>query len=129
VTSRLTNFEIYGEQPEALAAFYRDLFGWEIEKVDGIDYWRIAIGDAGAPLTGGGLTRPPDFGHQGWMPFVEVGSVDDALAIVGRHGGSILKERTAVPRTAWHAVIADPAGNRMLIWEADPTAFPLPEPD
>ena len=43
---RLTNFEIYGDEPEALAAFYRELLGWRIERAEGVDYWRIAI-DAG----------------------------------------------------------------------------------
>ncbi|MFO1067621.1 MAG: hypothetical protein U1E14_03770 [Geminicoccaceae bacterium] len=39
------------------------------------------------------------------------------------------KPRTPVPRTAWYAVIADPAGNAFAVWEPDPTAFPLPMPD
>ncbi|MFK8250098.1 VOC family protein [Ancylobacter terrae] len=129
MAARLTNFEIYGDDPEALAAFYRALFGWPIERVEGVDYWRIPIDAAAPALAGGGLTRPPAFGHTGWMNFFQVDSVDDALALTPRLGGRVLKEKTAVPRTAWHAVIADPAGNAFLIWEPDPLAFPLPEAD
>jgi predicted enzyme related to lactoylglutathione lyase len=34
----LTNFEIYSDEPEALAAFYRELLGWRIERAEGVDY-------------------------------------------------------------------------------------------
>ena len=40
-TSSVTHFEIYAEEPAKLADFYRDLFGWEIEKTPEIDYSRI----------------------------------------------------------------------------------------
>jgi hypothetical protein len=63
------------------------------------------------------------------MPFVQVASCEAALATAERLGGAVLKERTAVPRVAWQGVVADPAGNRFLVWESDPLAFPPPEPD
>jgi predicted enzyme related to lactoylglutathione lyase len=129
VTGRLTNFEIYGDDPEALATYYREIFGWRIEKAEGVDYWRIAIDADSKPLTSGGIARRPLFGQQGWMNFVEVDDLDATLAAATRLGGAILKEKTAGPRTAWHAVIADPAGNAFLVWQADPLAFPPPEPD
>ena len=56
-------------------------------------------------------------------------SVSEALAITERHGGRILKPRTAVPRTGWYAVLADQAGNAFAIWEPDASAFPPPMPD
>ena len=126
--SRLTHFEIYGDEPEKLAAFYSELLGWRIERAEGVDYWRIAV-DAPAVVAGGGIVRPPAFAHRGWMNFVEVESIDAALAAVNRLGGAVVKEKSAVPKTAWHAVIADPAGNAFVIWQPDPTAFPMPEPD
>ena len=44
MTSSVTHFEIYAEEPARLAAFYRALFGWKIDKAPGIDYWRIDTG-------------------------------------------------------------------------------------
>ncbi|SHF06618.1 hypothetical protein SAMN02745157_1556 [Kaistia soli DSM 19436] len=129
MAGHLTNFEIYGDEPEALVAFYRGLFGWRIERVEGVDYWRITLDAEAAPLSAGGIARRPRFEQQGWMNFVEVDSIDETIDAVTRLGGSIVKEKTAVPRTAWHAVIADPAGNTCLVWQHDPTAFPMPEPD
>ena len=129
MAGRLTNFEIYGDDPEALATFYSELLGWRIARADGIDYWRIAIDTEAAPLATGGIARRPAFTQRGWMNFVEVESLDATLKAAKRLGGTILKQKTAVPRTAWHAVIADPAGNAFLVWQPDPLAFPPPEPD
>ena len=41
MTGVLTHFEVYGEDPGKLAQFYARLFGWQIEKAPGVDYWRI----------------------------------------------------------------------------------------
>ncbi len=129
MAGRLSHFEIYGDDPDKLAEFYRELLGWRIERVEGVDYWRISTGAETGSLGAGGIARRPSFDHAGWMNFVEVDSLDAALETAKRLGGTILKEKTAVPRTAWHAVIADPAGNSFLVWEPDPQAFPLPMPD
>jgi hypothetical protein len=39
--SAVTHFEIYATEPGKLADFYRTLFGWQLDKAPGIDYWRI----------------------------------------------------------------------------------------
>jgi len=126
---RVTNFEIYGDEPERLANFYHELLGWQIEPAEGIDYWRIAIEPEEGGLAHGGITRRPAFTHQGWLNFIEVDSLDSTIETARCLGGTIVKDKTAVPRTAWHAVIADPAGNAFLVWQADQNAFPPPEPD
>lgn len=41
MTNSLTHFEIYGEQPAGLADFYRRVFGWQIEQMTAVDYWRM----------------------------------------------------------------------------------------
>lgn len=121
----LSHVEIFGGEPEKLADLYCELFGWRIEKAPGIDYWRIE-GDAGAA---GGVARRSPVELQGWLPYVQVPSVSDAIEVTERHGGRVLKARTAVPRAAWYAVLADTAGNAFAVWEPDPTAFPPPMPD
>jgi uncharacterized protein len=124
MTGKLTHFEIYGDDPEALAAFYRGVLGWTVERAPGVDYWRIQAGDQS-----GGIAYPPSFARRGWMNFVQVDSVEAALDAAVAAGGAVLKPRSAVPKTAWHAVVADPAGSAFVVWEPDPLAMPLPEPD
>ena|SRR5208282_4623683 len=46
----LTHFEIYGDEPSGLANFYGKVFGWEVEQMPGIAYWRINTGSLCADL-------------------------------------------------------------------------------
>lgn len=124
MTGRLTHFEIYGDDPDSLGDFYRTVLGWSVERVPGVDYWRVLAGDQA-----GGIAYPPAYSRQGWMNFVQVGSVQDALDAAVAAGGTVVKPRSAVPKTAWHAVIADPVGSMFVVWEPDPLAMPMPMPD
>lgn len=129
MAAAVTHFEIFAEEPAKLADFYRTLLGWRIEKAPGVDYWRIDTGAAGGEGIGGGLTYRPIQGPRSWVHYVHVASLEGTVAEVNRLGGSVVRPKTAVPKTAWYAVVADPEGNLFAVWQADPTAFPPPEPD
>ncbi len=125
----VTHFEIYGEYPVALADFYRKAFGWEVEQMPGINYWRIKPGAGDGPALHGGLTSRAIPGLNGWMLYVQVDSLDELEARIQSLGGAIVRPRTAVPKTAWVTIVSDPAKNIFGVWEADPKAFPMPDPD
>jgi uncharacterized protein len=125
----VTHFEIYGEAPAKLAQFYASLFDWQIEKAPGVDYWRIRTEPKSDTGFEAGLTYRPVAGPNCWLHYVTVASVDEALSRAERMGASMVRPKTAVPRTGWYAVLADPQGNSFAIWQTDPTAFPPPEPD
>ena len=127
--SRVTHFEIYGDAPAKLAEFYQELFGWRIERAEGVDYLRIHLDPSDTSTAGGGLTYRPALDLRGWMQFVNVESIDESISVAERGGGKVLRPKTAVPRTAWYAVLADPEGNEFAIWQPDARAFPPPEPD
>lgn len=129
VPGRTTHFEIYGDNPEKLAAFYASLFGWAMDKLEGIDYWRIRQDPADTGKVDGGLTYRPRADPKGWLQFIDVESIDASLAAAEEMGATVVRPKTAVPRTAWVAVLADPAGNMFAIWQPDATAMPMPEPD
>lgn len=126
-TSKVTHFEIYGSDPARLAEFYRRVLGWSVEKAAGIDYWRIQPGPQHA--LGGGITYRPDGAPSGWLSYAQVASLDDALALVVELGGTIIRPKTAVPKTAWYAMVADCEGNVFSLWQPDRAAFPPYEPD
>ena len=125
MVATVTHFEIYGDDLPNLADFYQSLFGWQITKAPGIDYHTVKTG-AGV---GGGLSRRPIDEPRSWVHYVSVPSVDEAVARVVDLGGTVVRGRTAVPKTAWYAVVADPEGNIFAVWQADPTAFPPALPD
>ena len=88
----------------------------------------IDTGANGASLRGG-LSHRPIEGPQSWVHYVSVDSLDSSVETVERLGGRVVRERTAVPKAAWYAVVADPAGNIFALWQPDPHAFPPAEPD
>ena len=77
----------------------------------------------------GGLTYRPFPGPRSWVHYVHVDSLDHMVAEVVRLGGEVLRSKTAVPKTAWYAVVADPEGNIFAVWQPDKAAMPAPEPD
>lgn len=129
-----THAEVFGEDPAALAAFYRAVLGWTVTQAEGVDYWRIAAPPAGdAQPFAGGITHRPDFmadlKRGGWLPYARVDDLEACVAAAARLGGTLVREPTAVPRTGWYAVIADPAGNMFAAFQTDPKAMPIPMPD
>jgi predicted enzyme related to lactoylglutathione lyase len=42
-------------------------------------------------------------------------------------GGKLVRPKTAVPKTAWYAVVEDPEGNIFAVYLHDPLAMPMPE--
>jgi uncharacterized protein len=129
MTNVLTHFEIYGDKPTELAEFYRKLFGWRVEQIEAVDYWRIHTGSGETNALNGGLTYKalPDL--NGWLLYVQVSALDETVELIKSLGGAVIRPKTAVPRTAWVTIVADPAKNIFGVWQADPNAFPLPEPD
>ena len=54
--NRFTHFELATDDLEKTAAFYRNVFGWQIQKWEGpVDYWLVTSGDASTPGINGGL--------------------------------------------------------------------------
>jgi uncharacterized protein len=127
--SSVTHFEIYASEPGKLADFYRTLFGWQLEKAPGIDYWRIQTEPSHTNSFNGGLTYRPIPEPRSWVHYVNVESIDEAIEKVQHLGGEVLRPKTAVPKTAWYAIVKDPEGNIFAVWQPDSTAFPPPEPD
>jgi hypothetical protein len=127
--SSVTHFEIYAEEPSRLAEFYRTLLGWRIEKAPGVDYWRIETGSEASTAIGGGLLFRPIQGIRSWVHYLHVDALDQIVERIVELGGAVVRPKTAVPKTAWYAVVADPEGNIFAVWQADSLAMPMPEPE
>jgi len=111
MTASVTHFEIFAEEPAKLADFYRNLFGWKIEKAPGVDYFHIQTAPPEERAIRGGLTYRPIPGPRSWVHYVWVESLEDAVERVQRLGGNVLRQKTPVPKTGWYAVVEDPERN------------------
>ena len=93
MTSSVTHFEIYAEEPAKLAEFYRTLLGWQVDKAPGIDYWRIDTAPGGTKGIGGGLLFRPIPGPRSWVHYVHVDSLDHTLERILELGGAVVRNR------------------------------------
>lgn len=105
--------------PEAAAAFYRDLFGWEVVDVMPADapgeYYigRLRGGDVAAIASQSeGEPRTPV-----WNTYIWVESADDAAAKVAAAGGRVLADPFDVMEAGRMAVCADPEGAVFSVWQ------------
>ncbi len=123
--NRFTHFELATADLEKTAAFYRAVFGWQIEKWEGpVDYWLVTTGDESTPGINGGLMQAGgDF--KGTINTIEVDDIDAAIAKVLEHGGEIALEKQAIPGVGYQAYVKDNFGIIVGLHKADPNA-PMP---
>ena len=87
----VVHFEIIGKDVETLRTYYSELFGWEIDADNPMNYGTVQregnINSDGIGI-GGGIGAGPE-GYDGHVTFyVEVPDVEAALAQAERLGGS-----------------------------------------
>jgi predicted enzyme related to lactoylglutathione lyase len=115
--NRVCHFEIPANQPEALTKFYGELFGWKFTKapIPGPEYWLCDTGSEGPGINGAVMQRMHE--KQPWMNYVDVASIDAAIATATRLGAQVALPRTPVPGVGAYAAIIDPQGNICGLWE------------
>jgi uncharacterized protein len=106
VPGALTWNDLISPDLQASAAFYRDLFGWDIEEIPGSDgqYWSIT----NRGRQNGGLMPMPPGSHPAWNLYFAVEDVDAAVAKAGELGGATIMGPMDIPNGSRLAVIRDP---------------------
>ncbi len=107
----------------AAKAFYADLFGWTAEDFEMADAPPYTIfRQAGGDVCGLGPV-PPETQAAGlppyWSVYVAVDKVDTTVAEAAGLGGAVLFPPFDIPETGRMAVIRDPAGAALSLWQRD----------
>lgn len=102
----IVHWEIGGRDLDALSAFYRGLFGWEVAG-DDEDYRLVATGEGVA----GGLMRCRDDMPPYVTVYVGVDDLGATLASAEALGGTPLVPPTPIPDVGAFALFQDPEGN------------------
>jgi hypothetical protein len=118
------HFQLPARDMAVLKLFYEGVFGWRIEKVPGMDYHFISTvptDKGGTPTVPGGINGGfyPS-GSQGMTAVqvsVKVRSLDEALRRIEGAGGRVLMPKTAVGDMGFYALIADPEGTPLGVWQ------------
>ena len=115
-SSNIIWFEIPADNPERAQKFYSALFDWKISPFPGMtDYWHIDTGGGDDTPDGGLMARK--HATQPITNYVRVPSVTRAMAKVKKLGGTICKEKTAVPQMGYFAICRDTENNEFALWE------------
>jgi predicted enzyme related to lactoylglutathione lyase len=136
VDHTIVHFEIPAEDPERAAAFYRKLFGWEINKWQGkgpddpsaaMEYWMVSTvptDERGMPvrpgINGGILRRKHP--QQPSANYVGVESVETFARQAEALGAQVVVPKTPVPGMGWFLYLKDTEGNIFALWETDRNA-------
>jgi predicted enzyme related to lactoylglutathione lyase len=119
----IVHFEIPADDPDKLAGFYRELFGWKIEKMPGeAEYWSVetvTVDETGMPkepgVNGGMMRRVVP--QQMPINYISVDSVDEEIAHAQRLGATVVVQKMEIPGVGWFAQLLDPQGNPFALFE------------
>jgi uncharacterized protein len=120
--NRFTHFELASNDLERTAEFYRDVFGWQIQRWEGpVDYWMVTTGDENSPGINGGLMQTSGE-FKGTINTIVVDDIDGAISRVLAHGGEIVFPKDAIPGIGYQAYFKDNSGIIVGLHQADPKA-------
>jgi hypothetical protein len=109
MTRPVVHFEIWGRDPARLREFYRQLFGWDINADNPVNYGFVSPGIGGPEGgVGGGITAGDS---PRVLIYVQVVNLLETLAKAESLGGSRVMEPIDVPNGPTVARMADPDGN------------------
>lgn len=124
MTGRVVHFEVPYDDADRARAFYKDVFGWDVQPVPELGYDFVKTGptddESGMPtevgyIGGGMFQRETDIG----LPIVtlEVDDMTAALDAVAKHGGSAVGDAQQVGDMGIAAYFKDCEGNLMGLWQ------------
>jgi predicted enzyme related to lactoylglutathione lyase len=110
-----SHLEIPADDPQRVLPFYTALFGWEFGQMAEFgeyNLFRLACSNAGGAVGRRGVTAGDRLSVA-----IEVDSIDEALATAVRLAGSVVRGKAEVMGFGWSAVVADPEGSPISIFE------------
>ncbi|MGW8246805.1 MAG: VOC family protein [Acidiferrobacterales bacterium] len=118
--NRMVHFEIQADNPEALIAFYSDVFGWEIGNWGGPQkYWLVTTGPDSEPGINGAILER-HFKQQAVINTSSVEDLDATLKRIDAAGGKKIFGPNEIPGVGVHAYCEDPDGNLFGILQPAP---------
>lgn len=116
--ARVVHFELPYDDPARARAFYEEVFGWQVQGWGEMPSYQLATtGTDGLGIDGALYQRrQPDLGV---LIYVSVPDLVDALARAERAGAAVVQPRTQIGGVGWSAVLADPEGNMLGLFESE----------
>jgi uncharacterized protein len=131
---RVVHFEIHADDLARARTFYETVFGWKIEKWDGLDYWVVKTGASDDVTEGewpgidGGLLqrqgKPPvhDNPVSAYVCTIQVDDIDATCARVVENAGNVMVDKKPLKGVGWLCYCRDTEGNVIGVMQADSKA-------
>jgi uncharacterized protein len=109
------HLELPADDVERARAFHAAVFGWTSEAMRDLDsYFLFRSGEGrGGGIGKRGLTTP-----QTSRLYVQVDSIDTALATSAAHGGRTVEAKSEVPGLGSYAALADTEGDELGLFQS-----------
>jgi predicted enzyme related to lactoylglutathione lyase len=132
---RVVHFEIHADDVARAKDFYETVFGWKIDKWDGLDYLVVKTDPNNAAKEGewpgidGGLlqregeTPVYDNPVSAFVCTIQVDDLAKTCAKVVENAGNVMVDKKPLPGVGWLCYCRDTEGNVIGIMEADPTVL------
>ena len=111
----VVHFEIIGKDAQQLQSYYSELFGWQIDANNPMNY---GMTDASQTGIGGGIASGQDANDSRVTVYVEVDDLAAYLKKAEGLGGQTLMPPMAVPGGPEIAMLADPEGHAIGLVKA-----------
>jgi predicted enzyme related to lactoylglutathione lyase len=119
---RVVHFELSAENPDRAITFYKEVFGWQINKWEGpIEYWLVTTGEKEEPGIDGGIIRR-DQSSGNTINTIDVPDVDKYVEKIVNAGGKVKQPKMSIPGVGYAAYVQDTEGNTFGIMQNDPNA-------
>jgi predicted enzyme related to lactoylglutathione lyase len=120
---KVVHFEIPADDLERAKKFYKSIFGWKMDTMEGMEY--ILIGTM--PVDENGMPKEPGAINGGMMKrqrpltspiiTINVQNIDDALKNVKKMGGEVVRGKMPVADMGFAAYFKDTEGNIIGLWQ------------
>jgi len=120
-------FEMPFDESDRAQKFYKDVFGWQVNKVPDMGEYFIAMTTESDPQTmqpknpgaiNGGMFKKDSTTSKQPLMVIGVDSVDEHIKKIEASGGKTVMPKTAIGQFGFYARISDTEGNEIGIWEA-----------
>ena len=110
----MAHLELHTRDLRGAREFYLAACGWLPERIQNRhgSYLALELGDR---LGGGIVECPTD--RPLWLPYVEVGDIEEATDRARRLGAAVLLDRREGP-AGWRTVVATPSGGEIAFWQS-----------
>jgi predicted enzyme related to lactoylglutathione lyase len=116
-------FEIPADNVKRAQDFYKNIFGWKIVEVPGMDYYFVTTVEADQNMVpkepgaiNGGMLKRSTPGEQPVI-VIQVPSIDEYLKKIPSSGGKVILAKMAVSIFGFYARVTDTEGNVIGLWE------------